>query len=46
MINVEELKAIFNAKLAKTGSLDEAFLKAVWVAFQQGMSDANKEKVK
>jgi len=39
MINVEELKAIFNAKLAKTGSLDEAFLKAVWTAYKKGLED-------
>jgi len=41
MINVEELKEIFNAKLKETGSLDAAFLKACWVSYQKGLSDAN-----
>jgi len=44
MINVEELKEIFNAKLKETGSLDAAFLKSVWIAYQKGLSDANQPK--
>jgi len=44
MINAQELKEIFNAKLKETGSLDSAFLKAVWTAYQQGITDANQPK--
>jgi len=39
MLDVNELKQIFNDKLSKTGSLDEAFLKAVWTAYKQGLAD-------
>jgi len=42
MINAQELKEIFNAKLKETGSLDESFTKACWVSYQQGLSDSNK----
>jgi len=44
MINAQELKEIFNAKLKEKGSLDAAFLKAIWVAYQQGITDANQPK--
>lgn len=40
MISTDELKKIFNDKLAKTGSLDAAFTKATWVAYKNGISDA------
>ena len=36
MIGMEELTKVFNDKLVKTGSLDAAFTKAVWVAFKRG----------
>jgi hypothetical protein len=36
MISVDELKAVFQDKLERTGSLDAAFTKAVWVAFKKG----------
>jgi hypothetical protein len=36
MIGVDELKAVFQDKLERTGSLDAAFTKAVWVAFKKG----------
>ena len=36
MIGMEELTKVFNDKLVKTGSLDAAFTKAVWVAFKKG----------
>ena len=40
MIDVNKLKQIFNDKLTKTGSLDEAFTKAMWTAYKQGLEDA------
>lgn len=39
MITTEYLKQLFADKLAKTGSVDAAFTKAVWVAYKQGYSD-------
>lgn len=42
MIDAAELKRVFAEKLAETGSQDAAFLKAVWVAYQQGLEDAKK----
>lgn len=36
MIDIDALKQVFREKLEKTGSMDEAFTKAVWVAFQAG----------
>lgn len=39
MINIEELKKVFNEKLAATGSLDAAFTKAVWVAYLKGLEE-------
>jgi len=44
VINVTQLKQIFNDKLAKTGSLDEAFTKAMWECYKQGLADAEKDK--
>jgi hypothetical protein len=44
MINISELKAIFSQKLIKSGSMDEAFTKACWVAYKQGLVD-NEVKV-
>jgi hypothetical protein len=40
MIDVQQLREVFQDKLAKTGNLDDAFIKAVWVAYQQGLEDA------
>jgi hypothetical protein len=49
MINMEELIKVFGEKLAKTGSFDAAFTKAMWVAYQAGGSgtapDQGAEKV-
>lgn len=40
MLDTNTLKPIFAAKLAATGSLDEAFLKCVWLAYKAGIRDA------
>lgn len=40
MLDTAELKQAFSEKLAHTGNLDEAFTKAVWLAYKQGMKDA------
>lgn len=39
MIDVTQLKTIFNAKLEQTDSLDAAFKKATWIAYKQGIAD-------
>jgi hypothetical protein len=39
MINTEQLKQLFQEKLAATGSMDAAFTKAVWVAYTSGFED-------
>lgn len=39
MITQEELVKVFYEKLAKTGSLDEALLKALWISYQAGLKD-------
>ena len=44
MINIQELKDIFAEKLIKSKSVDEAFTKACWVAYKQGLVD-NEVKV-
>jgi hypothetical protein len=36
MILTEELTLVFQKKLAKTGSLDAALTKALWVAYKAG----------
>lgn len=43
MITTETLKKIFNEKLDKTGSMDQAFTKAVWVAYNAGLADGRAE---
>ena len=43
MLDVADLRAAFAEKLTKTGSLDAAFLKAVWLAYKAGLADATKE---
>jgi hypothetical protein len=39
MTDIQELKDLFRAKLERTGSLDAAFTKAVWVAYKAGYAD-------
>lgn len=46
MINGTQLRKIFNDKLAKTDSLDAAFKKATWVAYNQGLKDAGGQYVR
>jgi hypothetical protein len=41
MLDVMQLKQVFNDKLAKTGSMDDAFTKACWIAYQAGLKDAH-----
>lgn len=43
MTTTDELLDLFRAKLEQTGSLDKAFLKSVWVAYQRGLEDGRKE---
>lgn len=40
MINVTDLSKLYAEKLLATGDHQEAFLKAVWVAYKQGIKDA------
>lgn len=42
MISTQQLKELFQEKLAETGSMDAAFTKAVWVAYTNGFEDGNK----
>lgn len=39
MINTSDLTAEFAAKLAKTGSMDEALIKVLWLAYKAGVHD-------
>jgi len=39
MINVTELRKIFSDKLLATNNFDEALIKVLWVAYQQGVDD-------
>lgn len=43
MTLVSELREIFNQKLATTNNMDEAFVKAVWIAYLRGYDDGRKE---
>lgn len=43
MILTEQLIKAFNEKIAKTGSLDAAFTKAVWLAYNAGLKDGRDE---
>ena len=43
MIGVEQLKELYLKKLEKTGSFDEAFVKAVWVAYIKGYNVGREE---
>lgn len=40
MINIEQLRAAYAEKLTRTGSMDAAFVKAVWLAYKAGLADA------
>lgn len=42
MINTDQLKQLFQEKLAATGSMDAAFTKAVWVAYTAGFDDGRR----
>ena len=46
MINIEQLRAAFAEKLTRTGSLDTAFGKAVWLAYKAGLADASVDNCK
>jgi hypothetical protein len=46
MIGIEELKEIYIEKLIKTGSMDAAFTKVVWIAYLKGIEEAHKELYK
>lgn len=39
MVDANEIKKVFAEKLLKSGSMDEALLKAIWVAYKQGILD-------
>jgi hypothetical protein len=39
MTGIEELRALYLDKLARTGSFDKAFLKACWVAYERGYKE-------
>lgn len=39
MITTSQIYQVFNSKLAKTNSFDEAFNKAIWVAYTEGVLD-------
>jgi hypothetical protein len=45
MINVSELRKVFKDKLNATDNMDAAFVKAVWVAYLQGLKDAEVNNV-
>ena len=36
---VPDLLKVFSEKLDRTGSFDQAFTKAVWMAYKQGIED-------
>ena len=44
MLDVNELKKIFSVKLMNTASIDEAFTKAVWVAYKKGVEDGESKE--
>jgi hypothetical protein len=46
MVGIEELRDIFTNKLQRTGSLDAAFTKAVWIAYTRGREQALEELTK
>lgn len=42
MIDVAQLRKVYADKLEATGSFDQAFTKAVWVAFKLGIESTKK----
>ena len=44
MLAVDELKRDFWEKLSLTGSLDDAFTKAVWNAYKKGIDDGRRDR--
>lgn len=46
MLDVDDLKLVFLEKLERTKSLDEAFTKAVWIAYKEGIKAGKEEKEK
>jgi hypothetical protein len=46
VIDIEQLRAAFAEKLTRTGSIDAAFAKAVWLAYKAGLADASVDNVK
>jgi uncharacterized protein YmfQ (DUF2313 family) len=44
MLDIMYFKQIFNEKLAKTGSFDESFMKAIWAAFNYGVKVGEEAK--
>ena len=45
MMDNREMVQIFADKLSKTGSMDEALVKAVWMAYNKGLSDAHNSPI-
>lgn len=43
MISVEDLSKLYAEKLVRTNSHDDAFKKAVWVAYKQGIEDGKQQ---
>lgn len=46
MITTAELKEIFVEKLSRTGSMDAALTKALWVAYKKGLADGAENKIR
>lgn len=45
MISVDVLRQVYADKLRATGSHDQAFTKAVWMAYKHGIADQITDKV-
>jgi hypothetical protein len=43
MKTMSKYRTLFYEKLAKTDNMDEAFIKAVWVAYLDGFAESIKE---
>lgn len=43
MVDMTQLRKVFYEKLAAENDMDKAFVKAVWVAYQLGIHDAEKD---
>jgi hypothetical protein len=44
MINIETLRAAFAEKLTRTGSMDAALVKALWLAYKAGLEDGKDQQ--